>query len=94
MPNLVGLRGGSPPLSIEDQAKHDTLNAIQLEALGLKRREILLTTDFKENKVAYVSAAHLESHRLVNKSSIGEGEKSKLKGWNSKTGYANHHVAC
>ena len=94
MPNLVGLRDGSPSLSMEDQAKHDTLVAMQVEALTTARREHLSTADFKENKLSYVPMVHLESHRLVNKSSIGEGVRSKLEGWNSKTAYANHPIAC
>ena len=73
---------------MEDQAKDDTFNnAIQMEALGGKRIDLLLTTDYKENKAAYVPTAYLEPQRLVNKSKIGEGEKSKLKGWNGKTAY-------
>ena len=77
---------------MEDQAKQNTLIAMQLEALGLPRRDLLSTTDFKENKLSYVSTVQLESQRLVNKSSIGEGEKAKLKGWNSKIDYINHLV--
>lgn len=79
---------------MDGKAKKDTLLAIQMEALGLDRREHLLTTDFKENKVSYVSTKDLESHRLVNKNSTGEGEKSKLEGWNSKTASAKHPNAC
>lgn len=94
MPNLVGLRDDSSPLSVKDQAKHDTLVAMQMEALGLRRREFLSTTDFKENKVSYVPTVQLESHRLVNKGAIGKGEKSKLEGWNSKTVSTNHPIAC
>ncbi len=94
MPNLVGFRDASPKLSMEDQAKHDTLLAMQMEALGLRRRDNLTTTDFKENKAAYCPTVYLESQRLVNKSSIGEGEKFKLEGWNSKIVYANHPIAC
>lgn len=84
----------SPPLTMEDQAKYDTLVAMQKEALGVDRRNLLSTTDFKENKVGYVSTVHLESQRLVNKTSIGKEEKFKLEGWNSKTAYANQPVAC
>lgn len=98
MPNLVGLRDGpsppSPPLSMEDQAKQDTLKAMQMEALGLQRRDHLSTTDFKENKACYIPTKQLESQRIVNKSRIGKGEKSKLDGWNSKTIHANYAVAC
>lgn len=94
MPNLVGLRGGSPSLSEEDQAKHDILIAMQMEALGGFRREVLLTTDFKDAKTSYVPIVHLESQRLVNKSSIGKEEKSRLEGWNSKTTFDNYLVAC
>lgn len=89
-----GLQDPSPPFLMEDQAKHETLTHMQMEALGLRRREDLLTADFKENKYSYVPTARLESQRLVNKSSIGEGEKSKLQGWNSKTAYGNHLIAC
>ena len=85
MPNLVGLRDGPSPLSVEDQAKEDTLKAMQMEALGLQRRDHLSTTDFKENKASYIPTKQLESQRIVNKSRIGKGEKSKLDGWNSKT---------
>ena len=70
---------------MENPAKENTLKAMQMEALGLKRRDFLSTTDFKENRLSYVSTVQLESQRLVNKSSIGKGEKSKLEGWNSKT---------
>ena len=94
MPNLVGLRDGSSPLLGEDQAKYDTLVAMQMEALGLQRRDLLSTTDFKENKASYVPTGQLESHRLVNKGSIGKGHKSKLNGWNSKTLYSNYSIAC
>lgn len=93
MPNLVGLRDGSSPLSLEDQAKNDTLVAMQMEALGLKRRDLLSTTDFKENKASYVPTGQLESHRLVNKSSIGKRQKTKLDGWNSKTIRSNYPIA-
>ena len=94
MPNLVGLRDSPLSSSMEDQAKLDTLKAMQMEALGLSRRESLSTTDFKENKASYVSTASLEPQRLVNKGSIGEGEKSKLQGWNSETAYTNYLLAC
>lgn len=93
MPNLVGLRD-IPPTSIENPAKEDTLKAIQREALGITRREHLSTTDFKENKSTYVSTVALESRRLVNKSNIGKGEKSKLEGWNSKAACTTYHVVC
>ena len=79
---------------MEDPARQDTLLAIQMVDLGIDRRDSLSTTDFKENKISYVPTARLESHRLVNKSRIGEGVKSKLEGWNSKTAYANHPIAC
>lgn len=79
---------------MEDRAKQDTLNNIQMEDLGPHRLDFFLTTDFKENKYSYVPTVRLESQRLVNKSSIGEGEKSKLEGWNSKAAYGNHLVAC
>lgn len=89
MPNLVGLQGIPPPSSVDDLAKHETMKAMQMEALGLMRREILSTTDFKENKARYVSTSALEPERLVNKSSIGKQEKLKLKNWNSKTAHTN-----
>ena len=89
MPNLVGLRDYSPT-SMENPTKEDTLKAMQREALGIIRRETLSTTDFKENRSSYVSTVELESRRLVNKSSIGKGEKSKLEGWNSKAAYTTY----
>ena len=89
MPNLVGLRESPPPSLMEDQTKLDTLKAMQMEALGINRRESLSTTDFKENKASYVSTVNLESQRLVNKGCIGEGERSKLQSWNSETAYSN-----
>ena len=84
MPNLVGLRD-SPSATSMKQAKVDILVAMQMEALGLKRRDHLSTTDFKENTSNYVSTVELESRRLVNNSRISKGEKTKLEGWNSKT---------
>ena len=78
---------------MEGKAKNATLLAMQMEALGLQRRDFLLTTDFRENKVCYMSAKDLESHRLVNKGTISEGEKSKLEGWNGKTPYVRHAYA-
>lgn len=84
MPNLVGLRDGLSPPSVEDEAKQDTLRAMQMEALGLQRRDYLSTTDFKENKASYIPTQQLESQRTVNKGRIGNVEKSKLDGWNSK----------
>ena len=80
--------------SVKNQAKMDTLKAMQMEALGLQRRDFLSTTDFKENKASYVSSVELESKRLVNKSSISKGERTKLEGWNSKTVHTNNSVAC
>ena len=94
MPNLVGLRDVPPATSMENQAKEDILIAMQMEALGIIRRDFLSTTDFKENKSSYVSTGKLESRRLVNNNSIGKGEKSKLEGWNSKTTYTNYLVPC
>ena len=79
---------------MEEGAKRDILVAMQYEALGIKRRDLISTTEFKENKADYVPTVYLESQRLVNKSSIGKAEKSRLEGWNSKTAYANHFVAC
>ena len=90
MPNLVGLRDVPPSTSMENLTKEETLKAMQMEALGLKRRDYLSTTDFKENRLNYVSTVHFESQRLVNRSSIGKGEKSKLEGWNSKAAYTNY----
>ena len=77
-----------------DQAKVDTLVAMQMEALGLKRREHLSTTDFKENRANYVSTEELEPQRLVNHSRISKGEKTKLEGWNSKRVQINNLIAC
>lgn len=85
MPNLVGLRDIPSPPMMEDQAKRDTMLAMQMEALGMKRRDFLSTRDFKENRLNYISTSELEPQRLVNKGSIGKGEKFKLEGWNSKT---------
>ena len=77
-----------------NQAKVDTLVAMQMEALGLKRREKLSTADFKENTANYVPTTELESQRLVNNSRISKGEKSKLEGWNSRVIQSNNLVAC
>ena len=85
MPNLVGLRDIPSPPMMEDQGKRDTILAIQMEALGMTRRDFLSTRDFKENRLNYISTSDLEPQRLVNKGSIGKREKSKLEGWNSKT---------
>ena len=90
MPNLVGLQNDSPALSMEGQAKQNTLTSMQMEALGIARRDVLSTTDFKENRANYVPTMQLESRRVVNKKSIGEDEKSRLEGWNSKIIYTNH----
>ena len=76
------------------QAKVETLVAMQMEALGLKRRDRLSTTDFKENTANYVSTVELESRRLVNNSRISKGEKTKLEGWNSKTVQTNNLAVC
>lgn len=89
MPNLVGCRDASPPPSAVDQARHNTLIDMQMEALGLTRRDFLSTRDFKENRATFVPVADLESRRLVNTGSIGSAQKAKLEGWNSKTAYAN-----
>ena len=80
--------------SVNIEAKEATLKAMQLEALGFRRRELISSTDFKENKASYVPTSELESQRLVNKSSIGQREKSKLEGWNSKTFDTSNPVAC
>ena len=82
--NLVELQDMAPPSMIDDQANRATLIAVQMEALCIKRRDILSTTDFKENKACYIPTKELESRRLINKGRIGEGEARKLKGWNSK----------
>ena len=37
-----------------------------------------------------ISTVHFESQRLVNRSSISKGEKSKLGGWNSKAVHINY----
>ena len=94
MPNLVGLQNVSPPPSSVEDEKHKLLVDMQLEALGLKRREYLSTTDYRENRANYVTTASLEPQRLVNKGSIGSREKSKLEGWNSKTTCINYLVPC
>ena len=70
---------------MDDQEKQNAMKAVQLEALDIIRRDKLSTTDFKENRDAYVSVMKLEPRRLVNQSSIGEGERVKLEGWNSET---------
>lgn len=36
----------------EEQAKADLLNWMQMEALGIKRREKITTADFKENSTS------------------------------------------
>ena len=93
MPNLVGLQDTPSAISMK-RAKVDTLVAMQMEALGLKRRDRLSTTDFKENTANYVSTVELESRRLVNNSRISKGEKTKLEGWNSKTVQTNNLAVC
>ena len=93
MPNLVGLRD-MPSVDSMEQAKLDTLVAMQMEALGLKRRDRLSTTDFKENTANYVSTVELESRRLVNNGRISKGEKTQLEGWNSKKFQTNNLVVC
>ena len=72
MPNLVRL----PSATSMEQAKVDTLVAMQVEALGLKRRDRLSTTDVKKNTATYVSTVELESRRLVNDGRISKGEKT------------------
>ena len=72
-----------------DQARQNRLIDMQMEALGLSRRDYLSTRDFKENRGTFVPVADLESRRLVNMASIGSGQKAKLDGWNSKTAYTN-----
>ncbi len=42
----------------EDQAQADLLNWMQMEALGIKRREKIMTADFKENRMS-CSTPHL-----------------------------------
>ena len=89
MPNLVGCRDALPPPSVVDQARQNKLIDMQMEALGLSRRDYLSTRDFKENRATFVPVADLESRRLVNTAVIGSAQKEKLDGWNSKTAYTD-----
>ena len=72
-----------------DQARQNVLIDMQMEALGLSRRDFLSTRDFKENRSTFVPVKDLESRRLVHTASIGSAQKAKLDGWNSKTAYTN-----
>ena len=72
-----------------EQARQNTLIEMQMEALGLSRRDFLSTRDFKENRATFVPVAALESRRLVNTPSIGSAQKAQLEGWNSKIAHTN-----
>ena len=89
MPNLVGFRDASLPPSVMDEVRQKTLIDMQMEALGLSRRDFLSTRDFKENRGTFVPVAELESRRHVNTAVIGSAQKAKLDGWNSKTANTN-----
>lgn len=63
--------------------------AMQMEALGVRRREKITTTDFKENKSAFVSSEQIQSSRLVNQrgtaeSKLARGAVKQLNAWNGE----------
>lgn len=63
--------------------------AMQIEALGVRRREKITTTDFKENKAAFVSSDDLQSSRLINQQGTAESKRARaaskqISAWNGE----------
>lgn len=76
----MALSAESPPYPNPD--KLEIMKLIQLEALGIIRRNQVSTTEFKENKAAYVPSSRLEHRRLYDGSKIPLKTKNNIDSWN------------
>lgn len=78
-----------PPLSAadEDEALQARLLFMQMEALGVHRREHITTAEFRDRAVDYTPSAYInrrvdESGTKENRAAQGES-RAKLKAWNT-----------
>jgi len=78
---------GVTSIQTEGEERQRTSELMQFEALGMIRIEKFKTSDFKENKMAYVPSAHIsrrvdEAGTEENRAAQGQG-RQRMNAWNT-----------